>query len=134
MPNFMVSLIGDEDLASDATPEVMEKAIADMDVYNEELLKAGVAAGGNGLGPSANAKTLRYGEDGKAVVTDGPFAESKEQIFGFWIFKCASLDEAVEWARKAPAAGAYIEVREVGSTAEENYEDYMRAQKSQGRS
>jgi hypothetical protein len=128
MPNYMVSLIGDESLATDAAPEVMEKAIADMDAYNEELLKAGVAAGGNGLGPSAKAKTLRYGEGGKPVVTDGPFAESKEQIFGFWIFNCASLEEAVEWAKKAPAEGAYVEVREVGSTAEENYEDYKREQ------
>ena len=129
MPNYMVSFIGDEDLMAGATPEVMEKAVADMDAYNEELLMAGVAAGGNGLGPSANAKTLRYGEDGKPVVTDGPFAESKEQIFGFWIFKCASLDEAVEWARKAPMDGGSIEIREVSSTAEENYEDYKRAAK-----
>ena len=131
MPNYMVSLIGDESLATEATPEVMEKALADMDAYNEELLSAGVAAGGNGLGPSAGAKSLRYGEDGKLVVTDGPFTESKEQIFGFWIFNCASLDEAVEWAGKAPMGGAGIEVREVGSTAEENYEDYRRAKEAE---
>ena len=105
MSRFMVSLFGDEDCVADATPELMEKIAADMNAYNDELEKAGVMVSGDGLGPTANASTLRYGEDGKAVVTDGPFAETKEQLAGFWIFECKDLDEAVEWAQKAPIEG-----------------------------
>jgi hypothetical protein len=127
MPRFMVSIIGDEDLVADATPEMMEKVVADMNAYNEELEKAGVMVTGDGVGPSANAKTLHYGEDGKAVVTDGPFTESKEQIAGFWMFKTKDMDEAVEWAQKAPMAGGTIEIREIVETAEENYEAYKEA-------
>ena len=127
MSRFMISLIGDEDFVADASPELMEKIVADMDTYNGELEKAGVLVQGDGLGPSANARTLRYGEDGKAVVTDGPFTESKEQIAGFWIFECKDLDEAVKWARKSPVAGGAIEVRAIVDTAEENVEAYKEA-------
>jgi hypothetical protein len=129
MPRFMISLIGDEAVVAEATPELMEKIVADMNEYNAELEKAGVVVTGDGLGPSANARTLRYGEDGRAVVTDGPFAESKEQIAGYWIFQCKDVDEAVEWARKAPVDGGAIEVREIIETAEENFEAYKQAAK-----
>ena len=119
---FMVSLIGDESFMEDVDPKFMEQVVADMDKYNDELEKAGVFVQGDGLAPSGMARTLRYGEDGKAVVTDGPFAESKEQIAGFWIFECKDLDDAVEWARKAPVEGGAIEVRPIIDTVEENVE------------
>ncbi|MET0731229.1 MAG: YciI family protein [Solirubrobacterales bacterium] len=124
---YMVSLIADESVIADVTPEQMEEIVAEMDEYNEQLEKAGVMVQGDGLGPSTNARTLRYGEDGKAVVTDGPFAESKEQIAGFWIFECKDLDEAVEWARKAPIRDGVTEVRAIVDTAEENFEAYKEA-------
>jgi hypothetical protein len=129
MPRYMVSIIGDEAMVADATPELMEKVVAEMDAYNDELKQAGVLVDADGLGPSANAKTLRYGEDGKAVVTDGPFTESKEQIAGYWIFETKDIDEAVQWAEKAPMAGGVAEVRPIVETAEENFEAYKEAKK-----
>ena len=119
MSKFLVAVIGDEDWVTTATPEEMEKLSADMNAYNEQLEKAGVMVDGQGLGPSANAKTLRYGEDGKAVVTDGPFSESKEQLGGFWVFEVKDIDDAVEWARKAPMAGGTLAIhcRYSGRTA-----------------
>ena len=127
MPKFLIQMIGDEDFVAEATPELMEKIVADMDKFNDELQKAGVMVDGNGLGPSANAKTLRYGEDGKAVVTDGPFTESKEQFAGYWIFETKDIDEAVEWAQKAPIEGGVVEIRQIVETAEENVELYKDA-------
>jgi len=122
---FLMSLIGDEDFVREATPEQMDEIVAEMNRYNDELKQAGVYLQGDGLGPTASAKTLRYGEDGRAVVTDGPFAESKEQIAGFWILQCQDLDEAVSWAQKAPVKGGAIEVRWIAETAEENIEAYQ---------
>lgn len=119
---FVVSLIGDESFIEESTPEQMEEIVAEMNKYNDELEKAGVWVQGDGLGPSGMARTLRYGEDGKAVVTDGPFTESKEQIAGFWIFECKDLDEAFEWAQKVPAKSGAIEVRPIIDTVEENVE------------
>jgi hypothetical protein len=130
MSRFMVSMIGDESFMEDADPKVMEKIVADMDRYNEELEKAGVAVGGDGLAPSSMARTLRYGEEGKTVVTDGPYTESKEQIGGYWIFECVDLDEAVEWARKAPLEGAAVEIRPIIETVEENVELFKEQAKS----
>jgi hypothetical protein len=127
MARYMVSIIGDESVVADATPELMEKIVTEMGQYNDELKQAGVLVDADGLGPSAVGRTLRYGEDGKAVVTDGPFAESKEQIAGYWIFQCTDIDEAVEWARKAPMGGGAIEIRPIIETAEENFEAYKQA-------
>ena len=129
MPRFMVSIIGNEDVVADATPEFMEKVVADMNVYNDELKDAGVYVDADGLGPSANSRTLRWGEDGKPVVTDGPFAETKEQIAGFWIFECKDIDEAAKWAAKAPMGGGAIEVRPIAETAQENIDAYREAKK-----
>ena len=129
MSKFLVSVIGDEDWTAQAKPEEFEKMVADMNAYNEQLEEAGVMVDGQGLAPSANAKTLRYGEDGKVVVTDGPFSESKEQLGGYWVFETKDLDEAIDWARKAPMAGGTLEIRQIVETAEENYELYKDAAK-----
>ena len=130
MPRYMVSIIGNEDVVSEATPEFMEKVVSDMNAYNDELRDAGVFVDADGLGPSVNSRTLRWGEDGKAVVTDGPFTESKEQVAGFWIFEAKDLDEAAKWAGKAPmGGGGAIEVRQIVETAEENFDEYKKASK-----
>ncbi|MSO41003.1 MAG: YciI family protein [Solirubrobacterales bacterium] len=130
MSKYMVSLIADESVIAAVTPEEMETIVSEMNEFNGALEKAGVVVGGDGLGPSSCARTLRYGEDGDVVVvvvvTDGPYAESKEQIAGYWIFECADLDEAVEWARKAPIRGGVTEVRAIVETAEENFEAYKK--------
>ncbi len=124
MSRFLISMSDDESLIEDVDPKLMEQIVADMNAYNSELEKAGVFLQGEGLGPSGMARTLRYGEEGKPVVTDGPFTESKEQIAGFWIFECEDIDEAVKWAEKAPIKSGAIEVRPIPDTVAENVELY----------
>jgi hypothetical protein len=77
------------------------KFFAAMDSYNEQLKAAGVMTGGEGLKASSFGKRVSFSK-GKASVTDGPFAETKELIAGFWIWEVKSVEEAVEWARKCP--------------------------------
>jgi hypothetical protein len=78
-----------------------EKLLADMGKYNEELVKAGIMQAGEGLHPSVKGKRIKFSGGGKTVV-DGPFAETKELVAGFWIWKVKSIDEAVSWARRCP--------------------------------
>jgi hypothetical protein len=113
---FMVSLITDESRSGEMTPQEMEQMGGQMQQFMREAQDAGVLADiGARLGPSTDARTLRYGEEGKAVVTDGPFAESKEQIGGFMILECGDADEAVRWVEKLPVGGAAraIEIRPI---------------------
>jgi len=121
---FLIVLHGDESLMEQATPEFMQEIVDQMGAFNEELQKAGVLVDGQGLAPSSEAKTLRYGQDGDVVVTDGPFAESKEQFAGYWIFETKDRDEAVEWLKKAPAKSGAAEVRQIVETPEENLEKF----------
>lgn len=116
---FLVSLIFDESLMDEVTAEQTEEIAKQMNAYNDELRKAGVFVGGEGLGPSGLARTLRWGKDGKPVATDGPFAESKEQLGGFWILECGDLDEAAEWASKAPVENGALEVRPIVESGEQ---------------
>jgi hypothetical protein len=116
---FMVSLIFDESQMDEVTPEQMEQIATEMNQFNDELRKAGVYVAGEGLAPSGMARTLRWGEAGKPVATDGPFAESKEQLGGFWILECGGLDEAIEWAGKAPIRNGALEVRPIVESGEE---------------
>ena len=78
-----------------------EKLLADMGKFNEDLVKAGVMLAGDGLHPSRKGKRMRF-SGGKKTVIDGPFAETKELIAGFWIWQVKSMDEALEWARRCP--------------------------------
>jgi len=78
-----------------------EKLLADMGKFNEELVKAGIMLGGDGLQPSSKAKRIRMAGT-KRTVVDGPFAETKELVAGYWIWQVRSIDEAVEWARRCP--------------------------------
>jgi hypothetical protein len=77
------------------------KLITEMGKYNEELVKAGVMMAGEGLHPSSKGKRMVMGT-GKRTVVDGPFAETKELVAGFWIWQVKSMEEAVEWARRCP--------------------------------
>jgi hypothetical protein len=111
---FMVSLITDGSYMEQATPERRKELGAEMMRRMEELREAGVLADpGSALAPSTDAKTLRYGAEGEVVVTDGPFAESKEQMAGYMVLECADLDEAVGWVRRLPFHGGAVEVRPV---------------------
>lgn len=90
-------------------PEQMGR---DIDALNEEMQETGARFFAGGLQPPHSAKSLRKQADGKVLVTDGPYLETKEHIGGFWILDCASMDEALEWGRKAVAAcRAPVEVR-----------------------
>ncbi|TAJ03279.1 MAG: YciI family protein [Planctomycetota bacterium] len=78
-----------------------EKLLADMGKYNEELVKAGIMLAGDGLHPSKKGKRIQF-KGGKRIVVDGPFAETKELIAGFWMWQVRSMEEALEWARRCP--------------------------------
>jgi len=108
---FMVIVKGDKDSEAGIMPS--EKLLADMTTYNEELAKAGVMLAGEGLHPSSKGARVRFDGKGKTSVIDGPFAETKELVAGFWLWKCASLDEAIEWLKKAPFEGGEVEIRQV---------------------
>jgi hypothetical protein len=89
-----------------------------MGQFNEELVKAGVMLAGEGLHPSAKGKRVRF-EGTQRTVVDGPFAETKELIAGFWLWQVRSMDEAVEWARRCPnpmPGGGELELRPVFET------------------
>jgi hypothetical protein len=93
-----------------------EKLLTEMGQYNEELVKAGVMLAGEGLHPSSKGKRVRF-SGGKVSVIDGPFAETKELIAGFWMWRVKSMDEAVEWVKRCPspadAPDGEIEIRQV---------------------
>ncbi len=78
-----------------------EEEFAEMGRFNEELVKAGVMVSGEGLHPSSKGARVHFSGD-KRRVTDGPFAETKELVAGFWIWQCASLQEAIDWAKRCP--------------------------------
>ena len=87
--------------------------IAKMGKFNEELMKAGVLLAADGLQSSAKGKRVKF-EGEKRTVTDGPFAETKELIAGFWLWKVSSMDDAVNWLKKAPFdGGTEVEIRQV---------------------
>jgi hypothetical protein len=85
----------------------------EMGKYNEELVKAGVMLAGEGLHPSSKGKRVRFSDEQRTVI-DGPFAETKELIAGFWIWQVRSMDEAVEWLKRAPfGGGVELEIRPI---------------------
>jgi hypothetical protein len=92
--------------------------LAEMGRYNEELVRAGIMQAGEGLHPSSKGKRVRFSGSQRTVI-DGPFAETKELIAGFWIWKVKSIDEAVEWLKKAPFdGGTEIEMRPIFDAAD----------------
>jgi len=95
----MVILKANEDSEAGKMPS--EQLLKEMGDFNEELVKAGVMLAGEGLHPTSKAKRVRF-QGGKTSVIDGPFTESKEMVAGYWIWKVASMDEAVAWARRIP--------------------------------
>ena len=93
-----------------------QELLAEMGRFNEELVKAGVMLAGEGLHPSKNGVRVKFG-GGKRMVIDGPFAETKELVAGFWLWQCKSLDEAIEWVKRCPdpmpGEESEIEIRQV---------------------
>jgi hypothetical protein len=89
-----------------------EKLLTDMGKFNEELTSAGVMLAGEGLHPTSKGVRIRFA-DGQKTVVDGPFAETKELIAGFWLWKVNSLDEAIAWLKRAPFEDTEVEIRQI---------------------
>ena len=98
---------------SEAGEMPSEQILRDMGNYNEQLVKAGIMQAGEGLHPTSRAKRIRFSGQDRTVI-DGPFAETKELIAGYWLWKVKSMDEAVSWLKKAPFdGGTEIEIRPI---------------------
>jgi len=111
---FMVIVKATKDSEAGVMPS--QQLLADMGKFNEELVKAGVMEAGEGLHPSSKGARIRFSGD-KRIVIDGPFAETKELAAGFWLWKCKSLQEAIDWVKKCPhphpGVEAEIEIRQI---------------------
>ena len=107
---FMVLVKADKDSEAGVMPS--EQLLRDMGNFNEELVKAGVMLAGDGLHPSSKGARVRF-SGGKRTVIDGPFAETKELVAGYWIWQCKSLAEAIEWLQRAPFDDTEVEIRQV---------------------
>jgi len=111
---FMVIVKANPDSEAGVLPD--QKLLTDMGKYNEELVKAGVMLAAEGLHPSSKGARVKF-SGGKHIVTDGPFAETKELIAGFWLWQVKSKEEAIEWVKRCPnpmpGTEAEIEIRQV---------------------
>jgi hypothetical protein len=110
---FMVIVKATKDSEEGGMPD--EQLLTEMGKYNEELVKAGVMLAGEGLHPSSKGKRVRFSGKDRTVI-DGPFAETKELIAGFWLFQCRSMEECIEWVKRCPNPmneESEIEIRQV---------------------
>ena len=106
----MVLVKADKQSEAGAMPS--RELLEAMGQFNEKLIQAGVMLAGEGLRPSSKGARVRF-SGGQKTVTDGPFAETKELVSGFWIWKVKSMDDAIEWLKKAPFEGTEVEIRQV---------------------
>src|SRR5262249_47726994 len=110
---FLALIYNDESMYASATPEQVGEIFAAHGAFGEAASKAGVFGGGDGLQPTATATVVRV-RDGERLLTDGPYAETKEQLGGYYVLECKDLDDALKWAAQIPEAKfGSIEVRPV---------------------
>ncbi|HXM49254.1 MAG TPA: YciI family protein [Pyrinomonadaceae bacterium] len=107
---FMVIVKANKDSEAGVMPS--EKMLTEMGKFNEELVKAGIMLAADGLHASSKGARVKF-SDGKTTVIDGPFAETKELIAGYWIWQVKSLEEAIEWLKRAPFEDTEVEIRQV---------------------
>jgi hypothetical protein len=113
---FMVIVKASKDSEAGVMPS--QKLLAEMGKFNEELAKAGALLAGEGLHPSSNGKRIRFSGQQRTVI-DGPFAETKELVAGFWLIQLKSMEEAVEWIKRAPFGGdTEVEIRPLFEAAD----------------
>jgi hypothetical protein len=112
---FMVIVKADRNSEAGVMPS--KQLLTDMGNFNQELANAGVMLAGEGLQPSSKGARVRF-SGGKKTVIDGPFAETKELVAGFWLWQCKSLQEAIEWLKRAPFEETEVEIRQVFETAD----------------
>ena len=110
---YMVTIYGDPSSADELSEEEQQANMGRWFSYTEELQKSGAMLAGDALQGGETATTVRFNGGGEPSVTDGPFAETKEQLGGFYLLECDNLDQALEWAKKIPARGGAAEVRPV---------------------
>jgi hypothetical protein len=128
---YLFLLYGDESQWADATPQQIQSTMDAYVALDKEVNETGVHVSGEALEPSSSATTVTL-RDGEAVLTDGPFAETREQIGGFYVLDCRDLDDAVAWAKKIPALseGGSIEIRPVMNVEAYGYEPSQDAEKA----
>jgi hypothetical protein len=110
---YLFALYPDPSRASSRSPEEARAAMSAWDAFTHETREAGVLEATEGLQSPDTATTVALEPSGDHIVTDGPFAETREQLGGFYLLDCANLDEALAWARKVPMPGGKVEVRPV---------------------
>lgn len=112
MPKFMLIMRATDDAVTSYEQKPFEEVIAEMGAYNESMMKAGVMVGGDGLAPEAGL-VVDFDQT-PPVVTDGPYGETKELFNGFWVLDVPTIEEAAEWAKRAPlGAGSKLEIRRI---------------------
>jgi hypothetical protein len=119
---YLLTFVRDQERMYDATEEEMKQAMDAWNAFDREAIEAGVLIANEPLEHPSEAKTIRIDDGGSATITDGPFAETKEQLGGFCLIECASLEEAMGWARKVPMGAGGIEVRKVMDLSPYGYE------------
>jgi hypothetical protein len=107
---FMVLVKANKDSEAGVMPS--QELLTEMGKFNEELVKAGIMLAGEGLAPSSQGARVKFTGKETSVV-DGPFAETKELVAGYWVWKCKSLQEAIDWLKKAPFEDAELEIRQI---------------------
>jgi hypothetical protein len=123
---YLLALISEEGGMEDASPEEMKAVMDAWSAYSQTAVDNGAFVAGEGLQPSGTASTVRIEDGNVAAVTDGPFAESKEQLGGFYLLECKDLDEALEYAKKIPYRNGWVEVRPVMDYEGSGYEEPTR--------
>jgi hypothetical protein len=119
---YLFVLMNQEGGMEDASPEEMKQEMDRWNAYGDEAIANGVFIAGEALQPSETASTVKIKAGEEPIVSDGPFAESKEQLGGFYLFECKDLDEALEYARRIPYRDGIVEVRPVMDFSEYGYE------------
>jgi hypothetical protein len=119
---YMLTFVRDQDVMYQATEEEMKAAMDAWNAFDKEAIEAGVLIANEPLEHPSGAKTIRIAANGEAVVTDGPFAETKEQLGGFCLLECRDPDEALEWAKRVPMGAGGIEVRAVMDLSRYGYQ------------
>lgn len=130
---FMVIVKANSDSEAGKMPSTEE--LTEMGNYNDELIKAGIMLAGEGLLSSAKGSRVRFDKTGKSSVVDGPFAETKELVAGFWLWQCKNRDEAIAWLKRAPFKDAELEIRQIAEADDfgAEYTDELRAQEDRQR-
>jgi hypothetical protein len=120
---YLLTFVRDQDRMYEGTEEGMKQGMEAWNVFNRDAVEAGVMIANEALELPNTAKTILFAEDGEHPVTDGPFAETKEQLGGFCLIDCGSLEEAIGWAKKVPLRpDSKVEVRQVKDLSAYGYQ------------